>query len=214
MEVFKDLTIRGSEDALQDFIEAIMGNVPRGWSRDESRENELKKVALDSEDHQYAFSRESFDGTPGATLFMIQDGETLRFTNIVPHDVGSLTRGQYNALIDDFVDHLVEPVIAGIDVTYEVTAAQVGMTHWLSEEAVGRLERFSSTANKGTGSSHPRDFERWASFLIQAHSEGSSLDAETLQRWLIEEKGWPAETADELAIQYEFARNLLGAYDR
>ena len=50
-------------------------------------------------------------------------------------------------------------------------------------------------------------------FLAQAHRDRTTLDSETLSRWLIEVEGWPEEQASGLADQFAFARDLLKAYD-
>jgi hypothetical protein len=34
-----------------------------------------------------------------------------------------------------------------------------------------------------------------------------------LLRWLVEEENWPEDTADSLAVEYEFSNGLLQQYD-
>jgi hypothetical protein len=68
------------------------------------------------------------------------------------------------------------------------------------------LRAFS--ANK-LGASHPYDRERWLRFLIRAHMDHVELDATTLSRWFIEEEHWDEDRAHDLAIQFDFARELL-----
>ena len=85
---------------------------------------------------------------------------------------------------------------------------------WLPRAAADALRRFSSLANKATGSSHPSDRERWFAFLIAAHCDRGSLNAGRLERWLIESERWPIESAQGLAVEYELALDLLEEYDR
>ena len=111
LEVFKDLTIYGDGDP-GPFIEAATTQLPRAWTRNWERENELKKVAFTSEDHYFAFSRASSDDIPAATVFLTQSGSTLKVTNIVPQELGSLTYAQYNVILDDFVEQIARPAVA------------------------------------------------------------------------------------------------------
>jgi hypothetical protein len=46
-------------------------------------------------------------------------------------------------------------------------------------------------------------------FVLAAHRERSSLHASTLRRWLIEIEGWAPDVAEQLAIDYEYGRELL-----
>lgn len=213
LEVFKDLTIDGVSAELDAFIDAATAELPSAWSRDEERENQLKKTAFSSDEYQFTFSRVASGGIPAVSLFMIRSGTSLKATNIVPKEVGSLSRVQYNTILDEFVERVARPVANRFNLTIELTPDHLPITHWLSEDAARRLKSFSGAANKATGSSHPSDFKRWTAFLIQAHREHTNLDTETLQRWLIEEEGWPEDRAVDLAKEFEFARDLLRAYD-
>ena len=57
------------------------------------------------------------------------------------------------------------------------------------------------------------DKERWFEFLIASYRASKRLDAGQLVRWLVEVDGWSSEVAEELAMDYEFALELLKKYD-
>jgi hypothetical protein len=90
-----------------------------------------------------------------------------------------------------------------------LTDAQADLDHWMSPATAAKLRAFSTCANKSTGAGHPSDRERWNEFVLSAYSEGSRMDAPTLRRWLVESDGWPSELADQLALEYEYGRELL-----
>ena len=94
-----------------------------------------------------------------------------------------------------------------------LTEAQADLDHWMAPATAEKLRLFSTCANKATGSAHPRDRERWNDFVLSAHRDGSRMDASTLQRWLIEAEGWPPEVAEQLALEYEYGRELLAFAD-
>lgn len=79
-----------------------------------------------------------------------------------------------------------------------------------AEEA---LHNFSILANKATGSSHPRDQERWFQFIFAAYRAPQQLDIDNLMRWLVEIEGWSDEKAHDLVIEYEFGLALLKEYN-
>lgn len=209
LEVFKDLTIRGDAAALDRLVPAIAGLLPEGWSRDSEAEERLRDPIAGI---QYVFRFVGREELPAVSLFMVRDAESLEVSNIVPQETGSISRAQYNLVVDEFAG-FAGPVARNMGLTVLLTADQEPITHWLSTAAADELRRFAVTANKSTGSAHPMDFARWASFLIAAHRERASLDSSTLARWLEEVDHWPEDTAHDLALEYEFARQLLKSYD-
>lgn len=210
LEVFKELEVTGASTALDSFIDRVSHALPRGWKRSHVHEKSLQATAGR---RLFAFHSEARVGWPAVNLFLARDPGGFKVTNIVPEESTRLTRSQYNAVLNEFVDQVVQPAAERLGLAISLSDEQVSITRWLSEDAAQRLLRFSENANKGTGSAHPLDFKRWAAFLIQAHRDKSRLDAETLLRWLVEEEHWPEDTADRLAIEFEFARDLLAAYD-
>ena len=211
LEVHKELVIHGDGRRLDEFIEALSDRPEPAWSRD--RESETRMECLSPRERQYVFKCAAEADRPAVSLFMVRRPDALQVTNVVPQQTGSLTRAQYNAVLGEFEERNARPVARGLGLDITITPDRLPITRWVSADAERRLGAFSRAANKGTGSSHPMDFGRWAAFLIQAHHENAPLDSVTLRRWLVEEEGWPDETAGELAIEYEFARELLKAYD-
>jgi len=213
LSVFKDLSVHGTASKLDQFIDAVSARLASGWTRYLEGERRLKEMALSSDEPQFAFACAAAGDRPAAGLFLMRRAGGFEVTNIVPQESGSLTKAQYNAILDDFADRNARPAADALGLMVEITADRQPITHWISPEAARCLERFSRAANKGTGSSHPLDFRRWAAFLILAHRESAELDTEILRRWLVEEEGWSEDKAADLAIEYEFARSLLDAYD-
>lgn len=207
MEVFKDLRIKGSPESLEQFIRECAKAGSGDWSRDLQIEDQLEKG--------YAFRRAAGEGFREAIIVLIPQNDCLEAGNIVPaDDSGRLTRRQYNALLDDFVAQIAGPTADRLRMDLEVTPDHRPISDWLAPSTAECLRTFAEMANKGRGSAHPADFDRWAAFLIRAHRDGARLDSGTLQRWLVEEEGWPEDTAHDLAFEFQFARDLLRAYDR
>ena len=214
MKRFKDLDITGPDRQLLALVETISTNLPDDWRRDPEAEARLAEVAREGKDAGFAFSRDAKDGHPRIGLFLARERGRLHVPNIVPLDAGELSMAEYNRILDEFAGMVRRYLPSEGQLKVQVTSDEATITDWVSVEAAALLQSFSTLANMSTGSAHPRDFERWAHFLIQVHREGSSLYSDSLSRWLVEELKWPSDRADKLAREYEFARDLLRAYDR
>jgi hypothetical protein len=74
-----------------------------------------------------------------------------------------------------------------------------------------KLRAFSTAANRT--SLHPKDEERWRTFVIAAHREHSPVTETDVSEWLAAD-GWSTEPAQQLGSQYVDERALLAQYDR
>ena len=214
MKQFKDLDITGPDEQLLALIDAVLTNLPADWRRDPEAEARMETLDPEGTDAGFAFTRDAREGDPPALLFLRRDRGRLHVSNIVPRDAGQLSMGQYNRILDEFADMLHTHLPSDRQLKIRVTSDDAAITDWVSSDAADLLKYFSSLANMSTGSAHPLDFERWVRFLVQVHKEGSTLHSSFLSRWLAEELGWPPDRADDLARDYEFARDLLRDYDR
>lgn len=149
---------------------------------------------------------------------LVQDVGPAKVVNIVPQaadpeeHTDNLTTAQYNQILDEFAA-FATPLAHAHGLHVEHTADTADATRWLSTDAAEALRSFSALANKSTGSSHPRDWERWARFIVLAHRENSDLDGSTLRRLLVEDHGWPEDRADELGSEYDIGRGVLEVND-
>jgi hypothetical protein len=211
LEVFKELTVRGVPPTLSRLIDEITGHPATGWRRNRDREpRDMPKL---SAGYELAVFRWEGPGiAPAADVFFKSDGEVLKVTNIVPVNVPKLSFAEYNAIIDDFAARNILERQEKIPLKVQITPDHLPITHWLTREAADLLTSFSRSANRSIP--HPLDTERWRAFLIKAHLERTTLDTETLFRWLTEEERWPEEEADRLILQFEFALQLLDDYDK
>ncbi|MBX9627001.1 MAG: hypothetical protein K2X82_24580 [Gemmataceae bacterium] len=210
MQVFRDLYVRGEPDQLAAAMGAIAAAVTGDWARNTEAEERMRELALRNEGDTYCFSCLRRAGRPSATVFLSpKDERTYYVPNIVPREQRELSRAEYNHILEDFFTRFVRTAAAGTGASAELTEPDADLQRWVSPETVKKLQRFSRTANKATGSSHPSDRDRWYDFIIAAHRDGARLEAGTLARWLQEVESWDEEQAYKLAVEYEFAQELL-----
>jgi hypothetical protein len=180
-----------------------------GWFRDKETEKRLTAVHPAAAP-SFCFGCFDDGNRPGATVILTAKGtDTLYASNIIPHSQHRLNYDQYNLVLEEFCERFLRPVAARTGVVVDLTDTQADLERWLSPAVAEHLRRFSSCANKGTGSSHPQDRERWNDFVLSAHQEKSPLDASILRRWLVAVGQWPPELADQLAVEYDYGRELL-----
>jgi len=213
MQVFRDLYLRCDAERLTATLAEIERSLTAGWSRDRGSETRMRSTSVDNRPvFCFACTKEGL--RPAATIFLLEKSPNLYWAaNVVPTSTRQLSVGEYNGILQEFYERFVRAAAQRTGATAELTASDAELEHWLSPEAAAKLRWFSTSANRGTGSSHPADKERWHDFVLTAHEKGDQLDASTLERWLIEMEGWAPEIADALALEYELGRKLLAFAD-
>lgn len=213
MHVFRELFIRGEPDRLTATLAEIERTLSNGWFRDKETERQLASLPTAAPSSCFGCFDDS-GNRPGATVVLTDKKPDLLYvSNVIPHSRRRLNYDQYNRILEEFYARFVQPAAATTGAVAELTETQADLEQWLSSTAAEKLRRFSASANKGTGASHPQDRERWNDFVLLAHQDRSTLEASTLRRWLIEVENWPPEVADQLAVEYYYGRELLAYAD-
>ncbi|WP_338661315.1 hypothetical protein VQH23_13815 [Pararoseomonas sp. SCSIO 73927] len=211
LEVFQDLLLHGPTERQSVLLQALVARATAPWRH---VPDAGQRIAVPTSDEVVAFEREAGDGLKAAGLVLWQRLEGYEVTNIVPRDGRELGRDGYNAILMDFVRRIAEPAASESGFSLEISAPTRRLEDWLSADAAHALRRFSGSANKSTGSSHPLDRRRWLAFLLQVHHDARRMDGSELSRWLVQVEGWQEDQASELASEYDFGLELLAARDR
>lgn len=207
IEVFQDLHLRGSASALGVLHDALKAHAVAPWRYAAEKVEKLREMG--EEQDALAFERAPTPGFEAAGLVLLPVSDGMDVVNIVPLNVSELSYRAYNAILQDFAASVAGPAAKVAGFRVDLTNSTLQLEEKVPPNVMEALRRFSVTANRSTGASHPRDQERWFDFIIQAHRSGAKLDASTLARWLSESDGWPEDGARELAGEYERARELL-----
>ena len=205
MEVYRDLIIELRECQIGDLVERMSLEADRGalWTRRYDLED--RKT---TGDEAYAFHRRKDDALPAAGLSLFEKDEGRWYVpNVVPLEYGFLSYQQYNELLAEFAEIVLEPVVKECGVEYSLSQGEISDIDLLGQECARLLRAFSSCANKSTGSAHPMDRERWLAFIAAA-PDSNSVSADDVQR-LLEEQGWDEDSAYRLAVQFEFGQELI-----
>ena len=212
IEEFRDLVLRGPVEKRPLLRQALIDNAVSPWRYAVDREAMLAKHTGSGVD-AFAFEREDGDGVDAVGLVLWSRMEGVEVSNIVPLKLPRLSEHRYNNALEDFISRVAKPAADVVGYTIETTNAQQNLDDWVAHEVAEALRQFSGCANKATGSSHPQDRRRWCMFLIKAYRNRGSLDANRLERWLVEVEGWSERKAEDLVIQYDFGLKLLSEYD-
>lgn len=151
---------------------------------------------------------------PEAIILVFANEGCIKVINIVPLKKGgnSLTKNEYNRILDFFDDEIVRPLFNG---KYDIikTNDNVKMEE-LVPKSYGSLIRFVECPGKESPFSHPSDREKWYDFICTLFSNNEYLSPGDLEQWLLEDKCRDSELVDEIIVKYEDATELLDYYDR
>lgn len=212
ISVFQDLRLPRGPHSLERLRNEVLEHVAAPWRHAKDREDEASDIGLQANECLF-FERHADDDLPAVGLVFWREADGYHVSNVIPIDSGRLSYAQYNAALQEFARRIVAPAATALGLDIELTADRESPEDWMSSVSVERLMRFSRGANKSTGSSHPYDRERWFAFICGVHREDRDIDTDKLARWLREVERWHEEGANDLAIEYEFARELLKQYD-
>jgi len=211
----QQLFIKGSKEAVQSVLTAMGKNLPKGWER----EKEFEEMLQESMPGQwlppvcYVCTRQGQREAALVSLSETQESDGVGVLNIAPIDMEEMNNTQYNTVLMDFFNQVVKPAASNQPVDVLLSSDEYDMAQSLGAKVLALLEAFSSQCDKDTGPIQHEDHQRWLGFLIATHRERADLQPDLLSSWLIDEGKWPAEMANDLAVEYEFARSLLEAYD-
>lgn len=205
MRTFKDLYIDVTDSSVENFIDSLtvlVGDYALWTRRADLEERDMDGRGM------YAFQRQEGSELPAAGLSIVHHKDDVWYVpNVVPLEYGNLTIQQYNDVLTEFHDLFLLPVSdeQGLKITF--TSEHISDADILGEEGARLLKAFSSGANKSTGSSHPCDRERWLAFITTVCAT-KNVDTNLLDR-VLQEQGWDEEGAQDLVVQFEFAKDLI-----
>lgn len=211
IEVFQDLFLKFSEERRMEICGMLTRHAKAPWHH--AKEREKKFLEYDTEKYVMTFERNPSEGLPASSLILWPEEYGYQVSNIIPLKTNKLEIPVYNNILNDFLNRIIRPASEEMKFDFEISSRNQSITDWVSQEAAEALHRFSVTANKSTGSSHPSDQRFWFEFLFAIHKESRKFNTDILGRWLREIEEWPPEVVDDLIIEYEFGMDLLEAYD-
>ena len=180
------------------------------------------QIAARSGRDALAFGRWADETIPESEVVLGGLDAGFRLSNVVPVIQGDKRDvSAWNVVVEDFIDRVVRPAVNATRHQLTVGPRWVAMRDLTSADAERTLRRFSDAANHSTGSSHPRDEQRWMEFVIACVRVATrrdcapltpTLDGGLLRRWLTEVDGWTGDVADDLVHEYEFGFGLIQRY--
>lgn len=203
MKQFQDLFLQLNGSDINSLVDSLTQHCNSLWKRREDKEDGAGGY------RPYCFESVGNENLAAAALFLYERESGVWYvSNIVPTVERELSHDQYNSLLRDFASNVVKPAIEDLSVTANLTADEISISSVAGQAVEDALRRFSTLANKSTGTSHPNDRKRWFEFVTMAYKSSDELYADLVIRTLIE-FGWPEDMAYELGIKYEYAIDLL-----
>lgn len=207
MKNFRDFYLRGNRENLLKFTTSIITKVTGDWQL--GNDSRFKEDFI-------VFTYSGNEVNKASVFLYTKDIDKFEFqiTNIVPTKKNSLDYDEYNEILEKCLNECIIPCANECGLLFELTSENVELEKYMSSESARKLRKFSTLANKSTGSSHQSDKERWNDFICQTLIDGHENVTAILGRWFSEEDGWDDENATELVIEYEQGISLLLYYRR
>lgn len=205
MQDYRDLEIH-PKGSLEEFIELVSNQLPPGWARSTETEDSIRSNMA----HYFVFTCDGTRGPEAAALFFLkrEDG-ALYVCNIVPQAKFQLSRGEYNAILDDFRVGVLEALPCRDDHLVLAFSDKIEPSVILGEAGFKLLERFALTSNRSTGSAHPSDRQKWFDLISYVHRNEIEFGPHLLERYLVEVAKWPEDVASDIACEFSFGLGLL-----
>jgi hypothetical protein len=207
---FQDLAFHGSPDRRSSLREALIQKAHAPWRHASQREAEMRGHF--GGDDVILFEHDATNQLPAAGLTLWQRSDGYEVTNIVPLNSGALSPKEYNDLLNDFARRVGQPAADATSFSLIFSQAEKSLEDVAGVHPAQALRAFVALVDSSHPTAHPLDQKRWHEFLIAEFREEPHMSADTLQRWLHEEAGWPEDDAFELAAQYERGLALLDTY--
>lgn len=203
IEIFKEINISGSPEELENFKLELFRKI----------ENDNNRSLYNNKDFS-DFMIVNYQGIlniEDSKIFLKTGTEEYKVTNIIPTVKNKLDFSEYNSILDDFYNNVINPVVKdnGLNLSVIITSGVFTLEELVSDVVVRKLKSFSMAANKSTGFSHPLDQERWFDFIVSSFIEKDIINSEYLGRWFVEIEGWSDDMANELVLNYEYSMDLL-----
>ena len=146
-------------------------------------------------------------------VWMVLKGDLLYVTNITSKAEPLLGFDNYNKIITRFASAVVGPNLTdGISMTLE---GEKELEEKLDPETFNKLKRWARSCNRDMPICHESDRERWFDFVKSAYLTHAEISPDELSEWLV--KNWSdiyEDKASEIAVDYEYAIDLLSQYER
>ncbi len=211
MKTYRSLTIRAQRLPVAQLIPCLDHYASAGWCRDAQAES-LHPAA--GHEQLLCFTRHA-PGAAGCLAVWLRVGrDDLEVAAVTCNHRGWLTPADYNAVVEDFHRHVAAPAADLAGAAVDLGKDEIDLADHACPAVLVKLRHFALGARKHWPCAPPPDDELWIAFLLEAHRRAAALSPGLLERWLREEQRWIPAVAEDMADQYEFARDLLAAYDR
>jgi hypothetical protein len=142
---------------------------------------------------------------PKAKLWVMEEVNNFKVTNIVPIEKFQLEPDEYNSLLLSFADDILK---GHTDFVITPENPNVDVEFYMGKEAKRALEQFSSMANKGTGTGHPSDQRRWFEFIKIGVLENKLAPVDLIREFLLQD-GWSEGRVEQLCFEYEYTIDVM-----
>lgn len=210
MKKFKDLTVNVSSDSLAvKELGSIKNKCKEGLF---TYSEDIEKLYAPDDKMLHILAKVA--NVPEAVMLVYASSGSIKVLNVVPynHSASSLSKDQYNRIIDTFDKDVVTPLF---EKKYTIirTKDNVDMKDQIPL-SYSALNIFVHCPGWPSPFSHPLDRERWCDFICSLMDNGEYLSSGDLELWLREDIHADEGLINTIIGKYEDATELLEYYVR
>jgi hypothetical protein len=218
MEVFQNLKVYVSSEFESRFLDKLLDKVRASkWTQKSDFETVYKKNTASKDDIIICVESTDLEFETEmlrAYVWLWKKNDFFEVFNIIPVKSGRLSYRQYNFILNQFYISFIADVVKKMKLKTDFSNPSKSIENMIGKDAADALIRFSRSANKSTGNTHPYDFNRWCDFIFIIHRRKIQLSIDDFVRWLKEEEDWTDEIAWKLGLDLEYALDILKKYEQ
>lgn len=216
MQRFKHLRILGEGDLAKRLLEKLKTN--KGKTFEYNRpftEEYAKNIFRDVTDVGcFKTSRVSLYASNVWVLF---DKDHLYVTNITSEINSSLSKTEFNHVLDTFLSDFVQPFLKGEfeKIIIQMSPGELTMRDLISEEAFQLLNQWQASYDKYYQEEDFVTYSLWIKSIVVLFKNEDSIEFDDLREWLVDDCGWPKSLEDKIHdfyLRYEVGKDVLNEW--
>lgn len=216
MKRFKQLRIFGVDNSAKLFLEALKKKKSQVFEYNRPlTEDYAKNIFRDISDVGcFKSSRVSLFQS---CVWILFDKDHLYVANITSEINSSLSKDEYNLVLDAFLKEFVQPSMEGDfhNLGVNLTPGILTMEDLVSADSYDKMNKWQASYDKYYMEEDFLTYNFWIKAIVALVRNKDEIDYDDLREWLIDDCGWPEAFEDKIHehyLNYELGRDILSEW--
>ena len=213
---FKHLRLKGTKETALKLLDVLKSNKGKIFEYNRPfTEEYAKNIFRDvSEVGCFKTSRTSLYES---SVWLIFDKDHLYVTNITSEINSSLSKKEYNLVLDTFLNEFVKPLLKDDlkDILVDMTPGELAMSDLVSESAFKALSQWEASYDKDFQEEDFVCYNLWIKSIVSLVKNNDELEYDDFKEWLASDCGWTESLDDKIYdfySRYEVGKDVLNEW--